>query len=137
MKELFNTLITCTKPQNLFREHMDIMKKHWNFEFVRNLAQSDYCISTFLEGYWRTSDYRYYLNFYENNDGGTSASYSLPSVAKPSGTKFYYIEDMVYYWADNSLNKLAKVFKFFIVHYDTIKVTCYQNYSTYTLYRQK
>ena len=77
----------------------------------------------------------YYLRFEESDNGGTTSWHNLPSVSKPSGTMYYNIEGMIYYWQDANSNNLAKVFRFTIVDYSTIKVYSYKNGLSYTLYR--
>lgn len=120
--------------EELFRDNETLMRQCWSLAFIQNLAAEDSAICYFLEGNWTTYSGDYYLDFYENDEGGTNSSHDLPWVSKPSGTKYYDIEDMIYYW-DDDYNHLAKVYRFEIIDYDTIKVFCYKNNRTYTLYR--
>ena len=133
--KLFNLLAKdWVGYEELFRDNETLMRQCWSLAFVQDIAEQDEAISYFLEGYWTGSGY--YLNFYEyEEDGGTYSTFDLPWVYKPYGTKYYDIEDMIYYWDDDDSNHLAKVYRFEIVDYDTIKVFCYKNNRTYTLYR--
>lgn len=116
------------------RDNKTFLRSVWSIDFVQDFLQSDDMIAYFLEGYWTGSGY--YLNFYENEeDGGTYSEFDLPWVSKPSGTKYYDIEDMIYYWDNKDGKHLTKVYRFEIVDYDIIKVYCYKNNRTYTLYR--
>lgn len=134
--KLFNLLaVDFGGYEELFRDNESLMRQCWSLAFVQDLAKQDSAISYFLEGYWTTYSSDYYLNFYESDSGGTSSSFNLPWVAEPAGTKYYDIEDMIYYWDDDDSNHLAKVYRFEFVDYDTIKVFCYKNNRTYTLYR--
>ena len=133
-KEVFKAL-EKTYSDALFRKHNDLMRKHWNLKLVQDLAKIDNCIAQFLESRWETSNKSYYIEFYQYGSS-TSVKYNLPCVAEPYGTKYYDIQDMIFYWLDADENKLAEVYKFDIVNFDTIKVYCYQNGQTYTLYRQ-
>lgn len=120
--------------EELFRDNETLMRQCWSLAFVQDLAEEDGALAYFLEGYWTGSGY--YLNFYEDEeDGGTYSEFDLPWVSKPSGTKYYDIEDMIYYWDNKDGEHLTKVYRFEIVDYDIIKVYCYKNNRTYTLYR--
>ena len=132
--KLFNILGANSGNYNeLFRNNKTLMRQCWSFEFIQDIAKSDNAIAKFLEGYWTGSGY--YLQFYENEDGGTSCRYNLPWVSQPYGTKYYDIEGLIFYWEDANDNKLAKVYRFEIVDFDTIRVYCYKDGRTYTLTR--
>ena len=132
--KLFDLLtINWSGYEALFRDNKYLVQQCWSLPFVRNLAEDDYAINYFLESYWSGSGY--YFSFYKNEDGQTSSSFNLPWVSKPYGTKYYDIEDMIYYWDDANNNHLTKVFRIEIVDYNIINVFCYQNNRTYTLYR--
>ena len=136
LKKLFNILDTYgNNYEELCRENKDLMRQCWSLPFVRNIAAHDDGILYFLEGSWTTYSGDYYLNFYQNDKGTTSCSYNLPWVAEPAGTKYYDIEDLILYWDGDNNNHLAKVYRLEIVDFDTIKVYCYKNNRTYTLYR--
>jgi hypothetical protein len=92
-------------------------------------------ICAFLDGYWETSDGKYYLSFYENDEGGTSTTYNLPWVEEPSGTVYFNIENLIYIYEDANGNELAKVYRFTITDFNTISVYCYKDSRTYKLYR--
>ena len=132
---LFNTLSSADTYAELFRDNESTMRQCWSLEFVQDLAEQDQAITYFLEGYWTTYSGGFYLSFYENDNGSTTCSFDLPWVAKPSGTKYYDIEDLIFYWDGGNDNHLAKVYRFEIVDYDTITAFCYKNNRTYTLYR--
>lgn len=119
----------------LFRDYEYLVRDCWYLPFVQDLAAQDEAICYFLESYWTTSDSYYYMEFYESNGGGTTSDHDLPWVAKPYGTQYFNIENMIYYWDDINLNHLAEVYRFEIIDYDTINVYCYKNNQTYTLYR--
>ena len=74
------------------------------------------------------------MNFYEDEDESTYSEFDLPWVPEPYGTKYYCIEDLIYYWDDDD-SHLAKVFRFEMLDFDTMEVYCYKNNRTYTLYR--
>lgn len=132
--KLFNLLASeWTEFDELFRDNETLMRQCWSLPFIQDMAEHDGAITYFLEGYWTGSGY--YLNFYPDENGLTYSNFDLPWVAEPYGTKYYVIDDMIYYWADENINHLAKVFRFEIVDYDTIKVFCYKNNRTYTMYR--
>lgn len=135
LQELFGLLTEDTVVyDDLFRYHETLVRACWDLPFVQDLAAQDEAIYYFLESYWTTSNGYYYLNFYENSEGGTTSDHNLPWVAQPYGTKYFEIIDMVYCWSDDN-GPLAEVYRFEIVDYDTIDVYCYQDNQTYTLYR--
>ncbi len=117
------------------RDNEQNLRYFWTIDFVKDYLLSDTAISRFLEGYWETYNGEYYISFYENEDGGTSSRYNLPWVSEPSGTKYYYIEDRVYYYGNENNHRLAKVYRFEIVDFDTMRVYCFKNNRTYTVYR--
>lgn len=137
LQKLFGVLEDSWNYEMIFRDNKALIEKCWNYEFVRNMAQSDGAITYFLEGYWSTDIYYtdYYFSFYESDSGGTSCKFNLPSATKPTGTKYYDVNDLIFVWEDANGNILAKVFIFEIVGHDTIKVYCYKDNRTYTLYR--
>ena len=120
---------------DLFRKNQTLMRQCWSFAFVRDLAEQDDAICFFLEGYWTTYSSYYYIKFYETEDGGTSTQYNLPWIAKPYGTKYYDIQSLEYVYTDENSKELARVYRFEIVDYDTIRVYCYKDNNTYILYR--
>ena len=103
---------------------------------MAHLAARDEALYYFLESYWTTSNGYYYMNFYENSNGGTTSDHTLPWVAQPYGTKYFEIIDSVYCWANDS-GPLAEVYRIEIIDYDTLEVYCYQDNQTYTLYRNE
>ena len=133
--EIFNALTSCSNYKDLFEKHSATIKKCWSLPFIKNMAKEDDAILYFLKDRWTTWSGDYYLEFYENDSGSISSSYNLPWVAEPRGTKYYDIEDMVYYFDGDNNNHLAKVYRFEIEDYDTLKVFCYKNNRTYTVYR--
>lgn len=137
LQKLFNLLTTTSSVvlgEKLFRENESLMRTCWSLAFVQDLAEQDRVIIEFLTSYWTGSGY--YLHFYEDEDGGgTWCNYDLPMPSQPSGAKYYNIEDMTFYWDDKDLEHLKKVYRFEFVDYDTIRVYCYKNNRTYTMYR--
>lgn len=120
---------------SLFRDNEYLVRSYWHIPFVRDMAQSDSAIYYFLEGYWATSGGSYYLNFYEQDDGGTYCSYNLPRPSQPKGTKYYEIRSNIWIWTDKDNKELKKVYRIEVVDYDVIQVYCYKNGKTYKLYR--
>ena len=133
--EFFNALNSENSYKGLFLNRATTVKKCWDLGLVKDMAEQDDAITYFLKDHWTTWDGDYYLELYENSSGTISSSFTLPWVAKPYGTKYYDIDDMLLYWDGDNNKHLAKVFRFEIVDYDTIKVFCYRNNRTYTLYR--
>ncbi len=117
------------------RNNSTLLASVWYVGFIQDFVKQDEMIYAFLEGYWTTADGEYYLNFYEDEDGGTSSTHDLPWVEKPSGTMYYGIKSLIYAWEDADGNQLAKVYRFTINDYNTITVYCYKNGRTYKLYR--
>ena len=135
LQELFSLLTeNAVAYDDLFRYHDTLARESWYLPFVRDLAAQDEAMCYFLESYWTTGNGYYYMNFYENSNGGTTSDHSLPWVAQPSGTKYFEIIDMVYCWT-NDEGPLAEVYRFEIIDYDTINVYCFKDKKTYTLYR--
>ena len=116
-------------PRVLYRDHADLMAESWNIPFVQNMAKDDLALGFFLEGKWTGSGY------YFSIDSEGYSKFDLPWVAKPSGTQHYALEDLIYSWRDGNNKRLANVFRFEILDYETINVYCYENGRTYTMYR--
>ena len=58
-------------------------------------------ISAFLESNWTTYDGEYYLNFYEeDDDGSTWSEFNLPWAVESKGTEYYDIVSGMHIWAD-------------------------------------
>ena len=117
------------------RNNKSFIKSVWHIGFIKDFVASDEMICYFLEDYWSTYDGTYYMSFYENYEGGTTCDYNLPWVDEPYGTVYFNIVGLTYIFEDDYGNELAKVYKFTIVDFDTIKVYCYKDNNTYTLYR--
>lgn len=134
LRELFYLLSRDYGEYDVFfRDNPDLMRQCWALPFVQDLAKQDSSINYFLESYWTGSGY--YLHFYAYDDGSTYSTFDLPWVAKPYGTQYYSIDDMILYWDNGNNEHLAKVYHFEIVDYDTIRVLCYKDNRTYTMYR--
>lgn len=136
--KLFNLLATdydYVGYEDLFCENETLMRQCWSLGFVQDMAEQDVAITYFLRGYWTTYYDDYYISFIERSDGGTNTEYTLPWISEPSGTKYFDIRNMTYIYTNADHKELAKVYRFEIVDYDTIKVYCYKNNRTYTLYR--
>ena len=128
LKELFDLSF-----REWFNNNREFAQQKWNeMSILRDRVEQDYVITYFLEGEWSTEDGKYYFNMSENH----FTRNNLPATTKPSGGKYYDIEDLIYYWDDDSSNHLARVFKFTIVDCNTIKIYSYKDYNTYTLYRK-
>ncbi len=117
------------------RNNKVFLESVWYLGLVQNFLTQDDMIYAFLEGYWETADGEYYLNFYQDDEGGTSSSHDLPWVEKPSGTMYYGIKSLIYSWEDGDGNSLAKVYRFTITDFNTMTVYCYKDNRTYKLYR--
>jgi len=117
------------------RDNKVFLESVWHLGFIQDFCKQDDMIYAFLEGYWETADGEYYLNFYQDDDGGTSSSHDLPWVEKPSGTMYYGIKSLIYSWEDGDGNSLAKVYRFTITDFNTMTVFCYKDNRTYKLYR--
>ena len=130
-KKLFDVLLEDEAA--LFRDNVSLLKQCWSLDFIQSLAQTDYCISEFLLGNWSTWSGNNYMNFYEE-DNGISVSYNLPHE-QPAGTKYYDIQGMTFVFLDENSKVLSNVYDISITDYNTIRVFCYSNNQTYTLYR--
>ena len=85
----------------------------------------------FLKGTWKTSSGKYYFKLKKKNEN-LQASYSLPY--KDLSNAYFSFDDGVYVLSNKSKSK--DVFKFTIIDKNTVKVYCYKNGKTYTMYRQ-
>lgn len=135
LKQLFTALNSTNTYSTLFTTYAKTMEKCFSIDFVQDLATHDDAISYFLLSDWNTSSYSYHIEFYKNNNGGISATYNLPWPTQPSNVAYYDIDDMIFYWDDINSNHVMKVYRFEIVDYNTIRVYCYKNGQTYTVYR--
>ena len=102
---------------------------------MKDFAQDDLMICAILTGYWETLDGSYNIEFYEKDDS-ISCSYNLPRPTQPSNTAYYSIKSMVWVWTDKDDKVLTNVYRISFVNFNTIKVYCYSNSKTYTLYRE-
>lgn len=84
----------------------------------------------FLIGTWRTSNGSYYFSMQKN--GNHRTSYNLPWL--DLANSYYKIAKGIFSISNNKETK--NVFRFTVLTTDSIKVYCYKNGSTYTLYRQ-
>lgn len=117
------------------RENRVFLESVWDIGFVQSFLLADEQITYFMEGYWETSSGDYYVEFYEDeDDGSTWSRYNLPGD-KPSKAKYYDVVNCIYIYEDENSNELSKVLKFTFVDYNTISVYCYKNGRTYKLYR--
>lgn len=135
LRKLFGDFTSgAVHPTDYIRNNREFLKSAWSFGVVQDFLKSDDMICVFLEGNWRGGGY--YLKFTFQEGGGTYSQFDLPWVSKPKGTKYYDIEDMIYYWDDENGNHLAKVFRFTIIDFDTIQVYCYKNNRAYKMTRK-
>lgn len=117
-----------------FTNNREFAQRKWNeISILRDYVEQDSVINSFLAGEWFTADGYYY---FKRDDEMRTTSCNIPQVNEPSGTKYYDIEDLIYYWDDAESNHLAEVYKFTIVDCNTITIFSYQNNQTYTLYRK-
>lgn len=130
LTQLFQ-LIDSASYRSIFQKNSAVLRKCWGLGLVQDMVAHDYVIKYFLEGHW--SGNGYYMDFYEDS-GRISSRFDLPSVSSPASSKYYSIKDRCFVYTDGK-NTLAQVFRFEIVDYNTIRVYCYQNGRTYTLYR--
>lgn len=88
---------------------------------------------TYLKGEWRTeTPDDYYFQVIENDEGGHTASYNLPSFDLEG---YFYLEDGVY--AVGAERESAfDYFCFTAAGRDEMEVYCYKDSQTYTLHRQ-
>lgn len=131
LKELFKAIDYARSYYDLYTSNKDLLKQWWSLGLVKDLVEDDDVILEYLKGDWSGSGY--YIQFYEK-DGSTWCSYDLPHT-RPYGTKYYDIENMIFYFDDANNKHLAEIYKFEFVDYNTMKVYCYKNYRTYTMYR--
>lgn len=136
LKEVFY-VINCFDEEwiyDLYPNHEPAMRQLYStYGFIKRLSEYDFVAAHFLAGKWTGSGY--YIQFTEQEEGGMQCSYTLPYVQEPNGTKLYAIENMTYYFDDANGNHLAKVFQFEMLDYDIMRVFCFKNGNSYTLYR--
>ena len=142
-RELFGTLTSRSSDINDYiRTNISVLEKNWSVPFVKQLLQSDEGLAAFLEGYWYTSDNTYNMHYYATYSSytystatySTSFTSSLPTVSKPYSSANFIIKDHVQYW--DSYSGRDPVYRFTFTDFDTVEVYCYEDSSTYTLYRR-
>lgn len=126
----------ANQPAAFVREHRDILENLWYMPVVQNIVVNDFCIDEWLLGTWRTENGSYYIKFTKSDSGGYDSSHNVPWVAKPTGTKYYYINNMTYSWTDQDSNVLAEVYRFKLLEPDKIEVYAFKNQQTYTMVRK-
>ena len=116
------------------RNNKSFLKSVWNIDFVKDFLTSDDMFAVFLEDTWKDFSSNY-IKFYQNEHGTTSSTYNLPH-SEPAGTEYYDLQNLEYVWLDENSNNIGKAFKFTVTDFDIVRVYCYKNEETYTLYRQ-
>ncbi len=102
-----------------------------DFEDTRKILLSDEYVFDFLMGRWADSSNNI-IEFSENSNGSISCSCTLPYE---DGT-YYKIQNGIQYYGDDGNEGWKKGMKYEIAHENKIKVYCYSNGVTYTMYRQ-
>lgn len=90
----------------------------------------DAVIQHFLNGRWKTSSGRYYFEMYWDKESWY-ADYNLPW----KDGIYYNIKDAIYSLTQKKGSD-KKVYRFIYINYNTIKIYCYKDKKTYTLYRE-
>ncbi len=117
------------------RGNMELLRTMWRFRFIQEFLLDDSNISYFMEGKWTTSDNRKYIEFYKNNEGGTTCTISFTCTPKPANTKYFDIVDSTYIWTDEDSKELAKVLQFTFSDFDTVSVYSYYDKQSYRMTR--
>lgn len=117
----------CSKP--------DYYEQLWEYQAVRKIIKTT-CITEFLCGAWYTDSDDYYFKMSEYS--GHTISYNLP-IPDKSGADYYSIRDLVLGFYSSSDDKICDAFRFELDDNDpnVIKIYCFQDEQTYTLYRQE
>ena len=108
---------------------IDELKAYIDRDLVKTIImQSQSIAQTFLEGNWTSGSWYFTMD----EDGSTN--YNLPWFTYGD---YYSIEDGVYFlYVDGSYETDRRnMFRFTILSWDSISVYCYEDGSTYTLYR--
>jgi len=109
-----------------------------DFENTPDILMGDTWISYYLEGYWTNGNAYFSLYEYEENveyNKGKILKYfnTITNIPMNQG-KYYDIRSGVFYLGSDE-DGWEKQFSFDYVNYNTIKVYCYKNKTTYTLNR--
>jgi len=102
-----------------------------DFEDTKEILLDDDNIFDFLMGSWSDAYGDHSLKYERRSATSTHCTYDLPSS---SYGDYYKLEDGCHYKGSDSTS-WNKQWSFEIIDVNTIEVYCYQNYSTYTLYR--
>ena len=105
----------------------------WKYRFVRAYAEEH--IEEFLAGRWETADGKKYFSL--NSSDSNRIYYNLP-IPNKNGVSHYDTDGLLLIFESSSGNKVCDVFKFELNDSDpnVIKIYCYEDNNTYTLYRQ-
>ena len=136
----FNALKNYSgEKKDFYTKNKKAIDDVWDTALRENVMNDEWILCGFLEGKWTTYSGNYYLNMeYHTVDGyGFYFTTDLPLTSKPSGTKYFGINNYIMIWQTEDNKELAKVFDFTMDEPDQIAIYCYQNDSTYTLYRRK
>ncbi len=115
-------------------------KQLFEYKEVQAMYLNDDYICTFMLGKWSNKATYYYderyIEFYQDEeDGGISVQYrNLPTPDEDA--EYYDVQNQVYVWEDSNYKKICDVYKFTFIDADTLECYCYENGSTYTLYRK-
>ena len=102
-----------------------------DFEDTKEILLDDDNIFDFLMGSWSDAYGDHSLKYERRSATSTHCTHDLPSS---SYGDYYKLEDGCHYKGSDSTS-WNKQWSFEIIDVNTIEVYCYQNYSTYTLYR--
>ena len=129
--QIFNWIVGPEPFYHMYIDNKSAMTALWDTPLVKNLFRSNNVIVGFLVGNWTTADGTYQFRI----DDSYSCYTDLPRMDRPDSAKTYWVDDYVYTWNDSGDNIVAQVYRFELVEQNTIKIYCYDNGQTYTLYR--
>lgn len=87
---------------------------------------------TFLEGEWRTDTLDdYYFKMVQNDEGGHTASYNLPSFSEEG---YFYLTDGIYSVGAQE-ESAVDYYRFNATGENDLEIYCYKDGQTYTLHR--
>lgn len=134
-----NTYFTLIPDYSDAEKYQDLILAHYyglpledlwelrDFEDADEALLSQYYLSEFLMGTWKTSNGSYYFTM----GSDYTTSYNLPYYDGPQ----YYIENGVFVLEQYN-GTTQNMYRFTIVNWNQITVYCFKDGSTHTLYRQ-
>ena len=120
--------------KTFIRNNKDFLRNVWEFGFVQDYLLADNAITYFMEGEWESSGGSYYMNF---TPSGSNTTCSHNIYGRNSGVTYSYydIQDKTLVYLNANLDVVLNVYKFTFDGFDTVRVYCYKDQKTYTLYR--